>query len=36
MKKQGGLKDIAPTFINLLGLKPNKHFEGKSLATIDK
>ena len=31
MKKEGGLKDVAPTFIELLGLKPNKHFEGKSL-----
>ena len=31
MKKEGGLKDVAPTFVELLGLKPNKHFEGKSL-----
>ena len=31
MEKQGELKDVAPTFIELLGLKPNKHFEGKSL-----
>ena len=31
MKKEGGLKDVAPTFIQLLGLKPNKYFEGKSL-----
>lgn len=31
MKKEGGLKDVAPTFIELLGLKPNKHFEGESL-----
>ena len=31
MKKEGELKDVAPTFIELLGLKPNKHFEGTSL-----
>ena len=31
MKQEGELKDVAPTFIDLLGLKPNKHFEGKSL-----
>ncbi len=31
MKKEGGLKDVAPTFVELLGLKPNKHFEGESL-----
>lgn len=31
MKKEGGLKDVAPTFVELLGLKPNKHFKGKSL-----
>ncbi len=31
LKKQGGLQDVAPTFIQLLGLKPNKHFEGESL-----
>jgi len=31
MKKSGELKDVAPTFIELLGLKPNKHFAGKSL-----
>lgn len=31
MKKEGELKDIAPTFVQLLGLKPNKHFEGESL-----
>lgn len=29
--KNGGLKDVAPTFVELLGLKQNKHFEGKSL-----
>ena len=31
MKKHGGLQDVAPTFVELLGLKPSKHFEGKSL-----
>ena len=31
MKKHGELKDVAPTFVELLGLKPNKHFEGESL-----
>ncbi len=31
MKPQGELKDVAPTFVDLLGLKPNKQFEGKSL-----
>ena len=31
MEKNGELKDVAPTFVELLGLKPNKHFEGKSL-----
>lgn len=31
MKKYGELKDVAPTFIHLLGLKPNKHFKGKNL-----
>ena len=31
MKKYGELKDVAPTFIDLLNLKPNKFFEGKSL-----
>ena len=31
MKKYGELKDVAPTFIELLGLKANKHFKGKSL-----
>ena len=36
MKKQGELKDIAPTFVNLMGLKPNKVFEGKSLVSLDK
>jgi len=31
LKKQGELKDVAPTFVELLELKPNKHFEGDSL-----
>ena len=31
MEKEGGLQDVAPTFVELLGLKPNKHFKGKSL-----
>ena len=31
MKETGGLKDVAPTFVELLGLKQNKHFEGESL-----
>jgi len=31
MKKYGGLKDVAPTFVELLGIKQNKHFEGESL-----
>lgn len=31
MKKYGELKDVAPTFVEMLGLKPSKHFEGKSL-----
>lgn len=31
MKKQGELKDVAPTFVELLGLKPSKHFEGETL-----
>ncbi len=31
MKKLGGLKDIAPTFCDLMGIKPAKSFEGESL-----
>jgi 2,3-bisphosphoglycerate-independent phosphoglycerate mutase len=31
MKETGELKDVAPTFVELLGLKQNKYFEGKSL-----
>ena len=36
LKKKGELKDIAPTFVHLLGLKSYKHFEGKSLVSLDK
>lgn len=31
MREFGGLQDVAPTFVELLGVKPSKHFEGKSL-----
>ena len=31
MKKHGGLQDVAPTFVELLGVGQNKYFEGKSL-----
>ena len=31
MVKYGGLKDISPTFIKLMGLKPNPKFEGELL-----
>lgn len=31
MKRYGELSDVAPTFVELLGLKPSKHFEGNSL-----
>lgn len=31
LKPQGGLKDVAPTFLQLLGVAPNKDFEGNSL-----
>ena len=31
MVQCGGLKDIAPTFIHLMGLKPNPQFEGNVL-----
>ena len=31
MKQYGGLQDVAPTFVELLGLKPNKYFDGDSL-----
>jgi len=35
MKKNGGLQDIAPTFVHLLGLKKCAHFEGSSLVKVD-
>ena len=31
MKKFGSLQDVAPTFLDLMGVKPNKFFDGKSL-----
>lgn len=31
MKKFGSLQDVAPTFLDLMGLKNSKYFEGKSL-----
>lgn len=31
LKPQGGLRDVAPTFLQLLGVEPNKYFEGSSL-----
>ena len=31
MIKEGELKDVAPTFVQLLGLKPSKYFDGVSL-----
>ena len=31
MKKHGELKDVAPTFLSLMGAKPNKSFEGNNL-----
>lgn len=31
MREYGELKDVAPTFLDLLDLKPNKYFDGKSL-----
>ena len=31
MKKNGGLQDVAPTFVELLGIEQSKHFQGKSL-----
>lgn len=31
LKPQGGLKDVAPTFLQLLDVEPNKDFEGSSL-----
>lgn len=31
LKPQGGLKDVAPTFLDLMGVEPNKFFEGTTL-----
>ena len=31
LKPQGELKDIAPTFLDLMNVKPNKYFTGESL-----
>lgn len=31
LRKYGGLYDIAPTFLDLMQVAPNKYFEGKSL-----
>lgn len=31
LKPQGSLKDVAPTMLDLMGLEPNKFFEGASL-----
>ena len=31
VEKYGGLRDIAPTFVDLMGIRQNKRFEGKSL-----
>lgn len=37
MKAHGGLRDVAPTFLDLLGLEPNKYFEGQTLINhLDK
>ncbi len=36
LKKHGELKDVAPTFLELLGVEKNKHFIGKSLLTNRK
>lgn len=35
MKQKGSLKDVAPTFLQLLGMKNSKYFEGESLITKD-
>jgi 2,3-bisphosphoglycerate-independent phosphoglycerate mutase len=32
MKKNGELKDIAPTFLDLMGVKNSPHFEGETLS----
>lgn len=31
IERRGSLIDVAPTFIDLMGMKKNKHFEGESL-----
>lgn len=31
LKSNGELKDVAPTFVELLGIEQNKHFKGESL-----
>ena len=31
VEKYGGLRDVAPTFVDLMGIRQNKRFEGKSL-----
>lgn len=31
LKPQGGLKDVAPTFLDLMGVEPNKFFQGTTL-----
>ena len=31
LKKFGSLQDVAPTFLDLMGVKPNKFFDGQSL-----
>ena len=31
MKKFGSLQDVAPTFLDLMGLKNSRYFDGKSL-----
>lgn len=37
MVKRGGLRDIAPTILDLMDIKPNKYFEGQTLIKhIDK
>ena len=35
LKKTGGLKDVAPTFFDLMGISPNKAFKGESLIVSD-
>ena len=31
LKKEGGLKDVAPTFLDLMEVEQNKYFKGNSL-----